>query len=192
MNRTYRVETYRELVENLARRIPGISLGTDIIVGFPGETREHFLRTYRFLKELPLAYLHVFPFSPRPGTPAATMAESVSPQEKKERARELRSLSREKSRQFRKRFIGKRLEVIVLRKWEEGKGRWALSDNYLPVLIQDGTEEMVGQLLSVEVERVEEGVLLARWDRVGREPHGSPPLTPPYVPFGIRRFVQDP
>ena len=163
MNRTYRVETYRELVENLARRIPGISLGTDIIVGFPGETREHFLRTYRFLKELPLAYLHVFPFSPRPGTFAATLAESVSPQEKKERARELRSLSREKSRQFREGFIGKRLEVIVLRKWEEGKGRWALSDNYLPLLIQDGTEEMVGQLLSIEVERMEEGMLLGQW-----------------------------
>jgi len=165
MNRTYRVETYRRLVEDLARQIPGISLGTDIIVGFPGETRERFLCTYRFLKDLPLAYLHVFPFSPRPGTPADALAESVPPPEKKERVRELRSLSCEKSSEFRKRFIGRRLEVIVLRKREERNGRWALSDNYLPILIQEGTEEMVGQLLSVEIEGMEEGMLLGRWSK---------------------------
>ena len=165
MNRTYRVETYRSLVEDLAHQIPGISLGTDIIVGFPGETRERFLRTYHLLKELPLAYLHVFPFSPRPGTPAAALVESVPPPEKKERVRELRSLSREKSLEFRKKFIGTRLEVIVLRKRQERHGRWALSDNYLPMLIQDGTEEMVGQLFSVEIEGMEDGILLGRWKK---------------------------
>jgi tRNA A37 methylthiotransferase MiaB len=57
------------------------------------------------------------------------------------------------------------LEVIVLRKREERNARWALSDNYLPMLIQDGTEEMVGQLLSVEVEGMEEGILLGRWKK---------------------------
>ena len=57
------------------------------------------------------------------------------------------------------------MEVIVLRKREERNGRWALSDNYLPMLIQDGTEEMVGQLLSVEIEGMEEGILLGRWKK---------------------------
>ncbi len=163
MNRTYRVETYRSLVEDLAHQIPGISLGTDIIVGFPGETKESFLRTHQFLKELPLAYLHVFPFSPRPGTPAVALAGSVPPPEKKERVHQLRSLSREKSTEFRGGFIGRQLEVIVLRKKEKPNGRWALSDNYLPILIQDSTEDMVGQLVSVEIEGMEEEILLGRW-----------------------------
>jgi threonylcarbamoyladenosine tRNA methylthiotransferase MtaB len=164
MNRTYRAETYRTLVEDLAHQVPGISLGTDIIVGFPGETPAHFHRTRRFLQELPLSYFHVFPFSPRPGTPAATLAGMVPAPEKRERVSQLRSLSRKKSGEFRQSFLGKELQVIVLRKRDPRRGWWwALSDNYLPILVRDGTEEMIGRLLPVEVEAMEEGALLGRW-----------------------------
>lgn len=163
MGRTDRVEGYRSLLQDLAAGLPGIGLGADIIVGFPGETKERFLRTFRFLEEMPLSYLHVFPFSARPGTPAATLPHAPSPQEKKDRARQLRSLGREKSLQFRSGFIGRELEVVVLRKRDRrGRGWLALSDNYLPILIQDRGEEGIGQLVSIVAEGMDQDLLLGR------------------------------
>jgi threonylcarbamoyladenosine tRNA methylthiotransferase MtaB len=164
MGRAASAVAYRRLLEDLKNELSGIGLGADIIVGFPGETNGHFLRTYRFLEEMPLSYIHVFPFSPRPGTAATTFPHAPSPQEKRERTHQLRSLSREKASLFRSSFIGKRLPVIVLRKKDaQGKGCWALSDNYVPILIQDAVEEMVGQLIPVEIEEMNQGVLLGRW-----------------------------
>jgi len=163
MGRATSAAGYRRLLEDLRDTLPGVGLGADIIVGFPGETKGHFLRTYRFLEEMPLSYIHVFPFSPRPGTAAATYPHAPSPLERKERTLHLRSLSREKSLLFRSSFVGKRLQAIVLQKRDaRSKGWWALSDNYLPILIQDGTEEMAGQLISVEIEEMKQEILRGR------------------------------
>jgi threonylcarbamoyladenosine tRNA methylthiotransferase MtaB len=78
MGRPYRAEDYRSLLSSLVQEIPQIALGADIIVGFPGETEAHFLRTLRFLEAAPLSYLHIFPFSPRPGTAAALLPHTPS------------------------------------------------------------------------------------------------------------------
>ena len=93
MNRGYTTALYREVVDGLVRAVPDICIGTDVIAGFPGETDREFAETCSFLESLPLAYLHVFPFSPRPGTPAAVMTPQLHSRTIKERAEALRLLS---------------------------------------------------------------------------------------------------
>jgi threonylcarbamoyladenosine tRNA methylthiotransferase MtaB len=134
MNRPYTTSFFREVVEKLATAIPAIFLGTDIIAGFPGETDEAFQSGYRFLESLPFAAFHVFPFSPRHGTPAATMPGRVPSHVIKERAEALRNLSAEKKKRFFEGFLGKELDVLLLEQKEHGvlKG---LSRNYIPVSI---------------------------------------------------------
>jgi threonylcarbamoyladenosine tRNA methylthiotransferase MtaB len=164
MGRPATVASYWGLMDNLIREVPGICLGADIIVGFPGETERHFLRTYDFLTQAPLAYLHVFPFSPRPGTPAASLPHAPSAAVKKERVQLLRSLAREKSFRFRSSFIGCSLEALVLSPPHPTAPSYtALSDNYLPLLIEGGGKELVGQLVRVEIQGFKEGILSARW-----------------------------
>jgi len=133
MNRGYTTALYREVVRSLARAIPGICLGTDLIAGFPGESDQEFAETYRFVEELPLAYLHVFPFSPRPGTPAATMTPQLHSRVIKERAEALRTLSEQKKSAYAAGYVGRELQVLVQR---DAGGRKGLSRNYLPVLIE--------------------------------------------------------
>ncbi|MDH7500756.1 MAG: tRNA (N(6)-L-threonylcarbamoyladenosine(37)-C(2))-methylthiotransferase MtaB [candidate division NC10 bacterium] len=163
MGRATSTAAYRRLLLALKAKIPEMGLGADIIVGFPGETEDHFSRTYRFLEEMPLSYLHVFPFSARPGTPAASLRGAPSPQEKRERAAHLRTLGRKKAFAFRSSFIGKGLQAIVLKKQDaHGKGWLGLTDNYLPVLIPEGGEGMVGQLLFVQIEGVHQSLLVGR------------------------------
>ena len=166
MGRRASAAAYLSLLADLVRSIPDLGLGADIMVGFPGETEGHFRRTYRFLEGAPLSYLHVFPFSPRPGTIAASILQTSSAQEKRERTRRLRSLSKEKSLLFRSAFIGKSMEAIVLRSADPSGNRyWALSDNYVPILIADASAELVGQLIRVEIEGMKDGVLGGRWKK---------------------------
>ncbi len=138
MNRPYTTGFFREVVEKLATAVPTIFLGTDIIAGFPGETDEDFQQGYRFLESLPLAAFHVFPFSPRQGTPAAAMAGKVPAGVIKERAEVLRRLSEEKKKRFFEGFLGRDLEVLVQ---EEGKNGVlkGLSRNYIPVALPAGS-----------------------------------------------------
>jgi threonylcarbamoyladenosine tRNA methylthiotransferase MtaB len=133
MGRPYDAETYAALVVGLRARQPGLAVGADVIVGFPGETDAEFEETRRFLEGLPLAYLHVFTFSPRPGTSAADRPDQVPGPVKKERNRALRALSERKRTEFAAAQVGSRLEV-VLETGEEGR-RYGLSDNYLQVCL---------------------------------------------------------
>jgi threonylcarbamoyladenosine tRNA methylthiotransferase MtaB len=106
MNRLYRARQFREVIEALSRARPDLALGTDVIVGFPGETEERFERTVALVRELPISYVHVFSFSPRPGTPAAVMAGRVSPEAKKRRSSRLIALSASKKHSFLKSQVG--------------------------------------------------------------------------------------
>jgi threonylcarbamoyladenosine tRNA methylthiotransferase MtaB len=137
MNRHYHPDFYGKLVDEATTLIPDLAVGADVLVGFPGETEPCFLNTYRLLESLPLAYLHVFPFSPRPGTPAADMGEQVSPAVIRHRSRLLRELDQTKRLAFMHRFLGKTREVLMESRWDESSGmRRGFSDNYLPVLVQ--------------------------------------------------------
>src|SRR5262249_38788615 len=108
--------------------------GADVMVGFPGETDELFEESRSFIEHLPFTYLHVFTYSSRPGTPSAAMPDQVPVHVARERNRVLRELAAEKNLAFRRRFLGKTLEVITL---QAGKDECTegLSDNYVKIEI---------------------------------------------------------
>ncbi|RNC71401.1 MAG: tRNA (N(6)-L-threonylcarbamoyladenosine(37)-C(2))-methylthiotransferase MtaB [Desulfuromonadales bacterium] len=132
MNRRYTAASVRETVEKLVAAVPDIAIGCDVIAGFPGETDEEFERTLRLLDELPVAYLHVFPFSRRDGTPAARMAEQVDGRVIKARAETLRALGERKRREYCTGFVGRELLVLVQNRERDGE-LMGLSRNYLSV-----------------------------------------------------------
>jgi threonylcarbamoyladenosine tRNA methylthiotransferase MtaB len=138
MNRTYRPGLYRDLVRDAVARIPGLAVGADVLVGFPGETDASFLNTYRLVESLPLAYLHVFPFSARPRTPAAVMKGRVPPSVIRARSALLRQLDSAKRLAFMERFVGTVRPVLLEGRSVTDGGRLGFSDNYLPVLVKSG------------------------------------------------------
>ena len=135
MGRPYRAADYGDLFHRVHERLPGVAVAADVMVGFPGETDLRFENTYRFIASLPFRDLHVFKYSPRPGTRAAEMPDQVAPAAKDERSSRLRRLADEQAAAFADRFIGQTLPVLVERRARPGPGRlscWeGLSDNYL-------------------------------------------------------------
>lgn len=131
MNRHYTADDFYRLVERINRQLPDLALGLDVISGFPGETEKEFDNTCRLIDSLPVSYLHVFPYSRRPGTPAAGMNGQVPGDVARERAARLRVLSETKQQEYGRRFIGRELEVVVEK--GEGRSRKGLTRTYLPV-----------------------------------------------------------
>jgi threonylcarbamoyladenosine tRNA methylthiotransferase MtaB len=135
MRRRYDTALYRQRMERIATVMPHCAIGVDVIVGFPGETEEDFLRTYEFLNSLPITYLHVFTYSERPDTTAIRITEGVVPHEvRKDRNRRLTILSEKKRRAFYQRFIGTQRPVLVEQE-EKGGMLSGFTDNYLRVHI---------------------------------------------------------
>ncbi len=113
MNRTYRVDEYAAVLQRITSRIDLIGIGADVIVGFPGETDDDFEATFRFVEERPFTYLHVFPFSPRPGTRAVTLPGRPEGPVVDERSARLRALSNQKRLDFAQRMIGRTVQLLV-------------------------------------------------------------------------------
>ena len=165
MNRGYGADAYREVVWTLYERVPGIALGADVIVGFPGESDAQFECTRRVIEELPLSYLHVFPFSKRAGTKAAKMGGMVDEQAKKERAAVLRALGEAKRSAFGARFVGRTLRVLFEGRRDRETGLLTgLSDNYIRVLAE-GPDAWMGRILDVRVEEVRGKQVVGRVER---------------------------
>ncbi|WP_088228756.1 tRNA (N(6)-L-threonylcarbamoyladenosine(37)-C(2))-methylthiotransferase MtaB [Desulfosporosinus sp. FKB] len=120
MHRPYTLQDYRELLLRLRQRIPGLAVTTDIIVGFPGETEEDHASTLNFVRECGFAGVHVFPYSKRQGTPAADYPDQILKKVKDQRVKALMAAARESQEAFMRRFIGKRVEVLVERVDPEG------------------------------------------------------------------------
>jgi len=171
MRRNYRREEYLARVTRLREAIPHIGLGADVIVGFPGETDDHFEESYAFVEQAPLNYLHVFSWSPRSGTPAAELDERVDPRVVRDRSARMRALGEAKSRDFRLRFQGKTLDAVVLGDDDTGRTR-ALTGNFIEVLIPRGSAAR-GALGAVEIERIDPTGTFANWR--GRSAHRSGP-----------------
>lgn len=119
MNRNYNVNDFLKGIDDIYKKIPGISIGTDVIAGFPGEGEREFRNTMDLLDSLPLSYIHVFPYSARPGTKASAMPDTVGPQDKKERSSMLRALSMAKKRAYMQRQIGKTLDAVIEERVDE-------------------------------------------------------------------------
>ncbi len=150
MGRPYTPRYYADLVMQISEALPRAAIGADVLTGFPGESDAQFRNTFDLIERLPLSYLHVFPFSPRPGTPAATFPDRVQGRELKERARILHELGRRKKREFRQKFVGKRLEVLI--ETRLASGSWGgLSTNYINVIIRAEDELSPGMMLPVTI-----------------------------------------
>lgn len=139
MRRPYRAARFLGLVEFIRARLPDAGLGTDVLVGFPGETDEDFEATCEVIRKSPLTYLHVFPFSAREGTDAASMPGRVHPRIVHERCENLRELSRARNLEFRQRFIGKILPAITLAKEEDMGTSVVLTENYIHARIPEAS-----------------------------------------------------
>jgi threonylcarbamoyladenosine tRNA methylthiotransferase MtaB len=154
MARSYRARHFRQTVRTAVEAVPGVAIGADVIVGFPGETEAAFENTVALLSELPVAYLHVFTYSRRAGTRAAVMPDQVPPDVKARRNAVLRALGEEKSLAFRQRAAGEVLPAVARAGRDRPTGRLtALTDNYIPVLVE-GEEGLQGKAVRVRVEQV--------------------------------------
>lgn len=165
MGRPYRAAEYRDLFQRVQERIPGVAVAADVMAGFPGETGPRFENTYRFIESLPFRDLHVFKYSPRPGTRAAEMPDQVAPGVKDERSARLRSLADRQAAAFAGRFVGETLPVLVERRARIDAGRYAgdcwegLSDNYLRVVFPapESSHGLQGSLVPVRALELIEG-----------------------------------
>jgi threonylcarbamoyladenosine tRNA methylthiotransferase MtaB len=156
MGRPYTVGDYARLVQKLAEVIPGVALGADVIVGFPGETPKQFQATRRLLEDLPICRFHVFSFSQRAGTPAATMSHQVPPEVRQERSRVLRALSEAKFKTFQSSFLKHHLIVLVEQRRDSLTGLLTgLSDNYIRILAR-GSDQQMNKLIPLKIYRVDQ------------------------------------
>jgi threonylcarbamoyladenosine tRNA methylthiotransferase MtaB len=132
MRRRYLSALYRDRVDSIKTRMPNACIGVDLIVGFPGETEEDFLRTYEFIRDLNISYLHVFPYSERANTPAADMDKIVPLKVRTERSRMLRNLSAKKRRNFYRENLGTMESVLFENDVENGR-MYGFTRNYIRV-----------------------------------------------------------
>lgn len=154
MRRHYTVDDFRQLVRIIRKEIPDLALTTDVIVGFPGETDEQFCNTYRFVREMAFAKLHVFKYSLRRGTPAAEFSDQIPPPVKEERSKRLLALNRELARLFALRHLGLKVQVLV----ESPSGQHAgfyegLTGDYLRVIFPyPSSLDLRGELITMMIE----------------------------------------
>ncbi len=152
MNRDYTAQEFSRLVEQIRERIPLAAIGVDTMAGFPGEDPRAHQNTLSLIQDLPVSYLHVFPYSPRKGTAAARFPGQVDQKVTKERARKLRKLGREKQKSFYRSCLGGVFSVLI-EGWasEEKAQAKGLSDNYLPVAFPSARLQR-NRLVSVRIE----------------------------------------
>ena len=131
MRRPYRASRFLNLIQFIHDEIPDAGLGTDVLVGFPGETDRDFEETCELVQATPLSYLHVFPFSPREGTEAFSLPDRILPNIVKQRMSILLEISQAKSRSFRRQFLGRILPAITLSREEKLDSSVVLTGNYI-------------------------------------------------------------
>ncbi|MFH1016967.1 MAG: tRNA (N(6)-L-threonylcarbamoyladenosine(37)-C(2))-methylthiotransferase MtaB [Pseudomonadota bacterium] len=154
MNRKYRVERYAERVQALVQTRPRMGLGADVMVGFPGETGVDFEQTVEWIEKLPITFLHVFRFSARPGTRAATLDGAVSDADKYGRMKRLIDLGERKRRAFQASFIGSVQPVLVEKKRDEKGCLTGYTPHYVPVRLE-GPDRLMENEIDVRLNRSE-------------------------------------
>ncbi len=162
MNRNYSIGEFVKKIEIIHSAIPTGAIGVDIMAGFPGEDGRAHKNALSLLKDLPVSYLHVFPFSPRKGTPAWHYRDRVPIDTIKERTRELRALGRKKRLRFHERCLGQNFEVLVEGTYPHDKSLMTgASENYLPFIFPFD-EPLVGPMVSMRAEKVLENRVLGK------------------------------
>lgn len=170
MRRRYTTTHYRERVERILEVMPDAAIGTDLIVGFPGESASQFEDCWRFVEDLPLAYFHVFPYSVREGTTAAKFGGKVPAGEIKQRAAAMRELGERKRAEFARRTLGMKLRVLIE---ERSAGRLTgYSRNYVRVM-SDGPEELINSEVEVEASLVQGAAVVGQITRTFESPRAT-------------------
>jgi len=151
MKRRYTTGDYRAAVSLIRKAVPEAAITTDIIVGFPGETEAEFRESFNFCRRMAFARIHVFPYSPRPGTEAIRMPGQIADGVKKQRSREMLALARESARSFQQRFLDRTLPVL----WEKrDKGVWSgLTGNYIKVYTRSD-EDLTNRIMPVKLVKI--------------------------------------
>ncbi len=158
MRRPYQTQKYFELASNIRALIPDAAIGADVMVGFPSESDADFEETQQFLESLPITYLHVFPYSPRPGTAALQLKPKISSPIQTRRGEILRELGHQKNRTFRETQLDQIVSVLTLGKIHDDGAMEAISSNYLKVELP-GVISNPNQLLTVKITGlIEDGV----------------------------------
>lgn len=158
MHRPYDTEEYYAKIEKIRKEIPGVSISTDLITGFPQESEQEFLETYEFLKKCHFSFLHVFPYSLREGTAAAKMHGQIDPQVKKLRTKKCIALSEQLYDAYQLSKVNERAEIIA--EWVKDGYTTGHTSEYIPVKIE---EELVhGEKYTVVLERYEDHQMYAR------------------------------
>ena len=162
MNRKYDKEFFLNKIEEIRNIRPDISITTDIIVGFPGESEDDFLETCDFSKEIGFSKIHVFPYSRRHGTKADTMPNQIDEQTKKDRVKRLMEISNELEKEYLDKFINQKVEVLIERN-NDGKSE-GHTGNYLRVIVDEECERntMVNVIIKKRVDNFLEGELYER------------------------------
>lgn len=164
MNRRYSAAEYKEAVENLRKIMPIASVTTDVIVGFPGETEEEFKETYEFLQDIKLTKTHVFKYSPRQGTKAATMENQNDGNIKEVRSKALIALNNENELNFSKAFVGEVMDVLIEQQVKNKEGIYeGYTSNYIKVEVPCDNSENIGKIIDVKITSVlEDGTLIGQ------------------------------
>ena len=155
MGRPYSRQQFHDLIVRIKAAMPDAAIGADTLIGFPGERDADFRQTYDLVNMLPMSYLHVFPFSARPGTPAAEFTDHIPHEIIKDRCEQMRRLGQDKRMRFYREFVGRTIPVLIETKQDGATGLLkGISANYLPVLI-DGGDELKNKIIDVRIEKLE-------------------------------------
>ncbi|MGD8893224.1 MAG: tRNA (N(6)-L-threonylcarbamoyladenosine(37)-C(2))-methylthiotransferase MtaB [Desulfobacterales bacterium] len=154
MHRPYTRSLFRNQIRKINELLPDAAIGVDTLIGFPGETQKAFENTYSLIDELPVTYLHVFPFSARKGTPASSYQQPVDSKTIKVRCKIMRDLGHIKKRDFYKKFTGKTVEILIEDKRDKSTGLLkGITSNYIPVHV-NGDDNLKNTLVPVKIDSV--------------------------------------
>jgi len=157
MNRRYTTETFVRAIQQINTTLPHCAIGCDIVGGFPGEDERAAENSFHLLTGLPISYLHVFPYSKRPGTLAAEFKKQIPGPIKDERVARLRELDLEKKQQFYQRHIGTEQNILVERVDKKSKLLQGFSENYIPVRFQ-GPDTCIRTVVRVRLESIQDQI----------------------------------
>lgn len=151
MRRKYSCNYYKQKIDKIKKALPGLAITSDVIVGFPGETDEEYMETYKFIQEIGYSELHVFPYSQRTGTPAARMDNQVENDVKNERVARMIDLSDQLAKEYASQYEGEILEVIPEEvQTDNADSLVGYTDNYMKVVLQ-GNKDLIGKLVRVKI-----------------------------------------
>lgn len=163
MNRRYTAQEYADSVKLLRETMPDVSITTDVIVGFPGETEEEFNETYEFLKNIKLTKTHVFKYSPRKGTKAADMQDQIDGSIKEKRSKLLIELSNKNEKEFIEKFIGKEMDALIETEVKGKDGAYeGYTRNYIKVQVPCTCADVTGKIVDIEITKAENEIGIAK------------------------------